>query len=422
MWGCKLTSTLDTPPTMKLNEQKCKHATREKDGSKIFDGKGLYLELHRNGSKYWRYKYRIAGKERLYCIGVYPEIGLSEARELHREAHKLVANGIDPTQTKRQEKTEQQSKGNNTFESLAREWHTHKQSEWTEKYAITIMGRLESDIFPQIGFYPISDLTVPVLLTMLRQIESRGVYETTRRAKQYCSQILRYAVATGRAERDLTVDLAGALKTRKTKHHASIDGRELPSLLHALERNEARMYKPTRLAVELMLHTFVRTSELINMRWEEIDWQAREWIIPAERMKMGKAHIVPLSDQALNILRALQTYNGHRQWVFTSHVKPMQPMSNNTILAALYRMGYKGKMTGHGFRALAMTLLQEKLGYPFEVADAQLAHAKKNSLGEAYDRAQFIEQRRKMIQDWAGYLERVAKGGMVITGKFGEAA
>lgn len=393
---------------MKLTDSRCRTCKPTDKVQKLADGGGLYLEVTPAGGKIWRQKYRYDGKEKRLTHGQYPLVSLAEAREKRDAAKKLLLTDVDPGEAKKDAKIQRQIKAATTFELVAREWHEHKKPEWTEKYSDTIINRLEVDVFPVIGNIPIEDMKPYILLQMLKDVEARGVYETTRRINQYCSQIFRYAVVTGRMERDITGDIRGALKTRKVKHHAAIDPLELPEFLKTLERNEARMYKPTRLAVQLMMLTFVRTGELINMRWKEIDWDAKRWVVPAERMKMGKAHIVPLSRQALAILEELKTYNGFREWVFASHTFPRQPMSNNTILAALNRMGYKGRMTGHGFRALALTTLQERLGYPFEIADVQLAHAKKHSLGEAYDRAQFLEQRTKMMQDWADYLDRAA--------------
>ena len=397
---------------MKLSDTKCRGQKPGEKPIKLSDGGGLYLEVMPNGKRFWRQKYRFAGKEKRLTHGDYSLVSLAEARKKRDEAKKLLLEGIDPSLVKKEQKMTATHHAAKTFEAIAREWHEHKKSEWSEKYANTIMARLEADIFPVIGSFPIESITPAILLTMFRDIEARGVYEVSRRANQYCSQIFRYAVGTGRAQRDITLDIRGMLKTKKTKPHAAIDSRDLPALMQAIERNDARMYKPTRLALELMMLTFVRTSELIHARWEETDWQERVWIIPAEKMKMGKAHIVPLASQAIAILEELQTYNGHREWIFASHTKPRQPMSNNTILTALYRMGYKGEMTGHGFRALALTLLQEKLGYPHEVADCQLAHAKKHSLGEAYDRAQFLDKRKIMMQDWADYLDSVKSGAI----------
>lgn len=403
---------------MKLTDTKCRTQKPTDKPIRLADGGGLYLEVMPNGSKFWRQKYRYAGKEKRLTHGAYPMVTLLEARARREEAKRLLLAGRDPASVKRTQKATLAINSLNTFEVIAREWHAHKKHEWSDNYALTILNRLEADIFPAIGDLPIEEISPPILIKMIRAIEARGVFETTRRANQYCSQIFRYAIVTGRAQRDVAADIRGAFKTKKVKHHAAIDAKDLPALMQAIERNDARMYKPTRLAVELMMLTFVRTSELIHMRWEEIDWEESIWVIPAERMKMRKAHIVPLSRQAKAILEELKTYNGSREWVFASHFKPRQPMSNSTILSALYRMGYKGQMTGHGFRALAITMLQEKLNYPFEVADAQLAHAKKHALGEAYDRAQFLDKRKKMMQHWADYLDSVAKSQKVVFGKF----
>lgn len=393
---------------MKLYDVDCKNAKPREKSYKMSDGGGLYLEIVPNGSKYWRLKYRFAGKEKRLAFGVYPEVSLKEAREKCQQAKQLLRNRIDPGAEKKKIDLDIRLNAQNTFELIAREWHKAKKVQWSEKYAETILNRLETDVFPEIGYLPIRDINPPILLDMLRKIEGRGVYETTRRAVQYCGQILRYAVATGRAERDFTADIKNALKTRKVKHHAAISPQELPDLLNALESNKARMYEPTRLSVKLMMLTFLRTSELIQAKWDEFDLENMMWTVPAERMKMGKSHLVPLSTQAVDILEALKKYNWNREWVFASHVKPKKHMSNNTILMALYRMGYKGQMTGHGFRALALTTLLEQLNYPFEVADAQLAHSKRHSLGAAYDRAQFLDQRKIMMQDWGDYIDSLS--------------
>lgn len=392
---------------MKLNEQKCKHASREKDGAKLFDGHGLYLELNKNGSKYWRYKYRFHGKEKLYSIGVYPEISLKEARELHREAHKMVSLGSDPNEMKQEQKRESMLNAENTFESIAREWLTKHRHKVSEGHAQTIEYRLEKEILPALGRRPIRDITAPEILAMLQKIEKRGAYEMAKRCKQYCGQILRYGIATGRAERDHTADLKDALTTKKVQHLAALDPRDLPEFLHALRQNHARLYTQTRMAMEFLMLTFVRTNELINARWEEIDFDNATWYIPAERMKMRQPHVVPLCTRALEILEELKQYPSPHGWVFPSPTRPRNHMSNNAILQALKRMGYNGKMTGHGFRALAMTTIKERLGYRHEVVDRQLAHAHRNKVDAAYDRAQFLDERRKMMQEWADYLEKL---------------
>jgi len=390
---------------MSLSYLECKNAKGRDKPYKISAGGGLYLEVMPNGSKYWRMKYRFDGKEKRLAFGVFDTVGVKDACDKRDEAKKLLSNGVDPAVYKKEAEAQRKREVINTFEKIAREWHEAKKIQWSEKYATTIMNRLETDVFPEIGSVPIINVDAPVLLEMLRKIEGRGVYETTRRALQYCGQILRYGVAIGCAERDCTPDLKDALKTKKTEHYAAITPQELPQLLKDLESNKARMYEPTQLAVRLMLLTFLRTSELIKAKWDEFNFEDKIWTVPADRMKCKKSHLVPLSTQTIETLERLKEYNWNREWVFASHVKPKRHMSNNTILTALYRMGYKGKMTGHGFRALALTTLLEELHYPFDVADTQLAHSKRGSLGAAYDRAQFLEQRKVMMQDWADYID-----------------
>lgn len=404
---------------MKLTAKKCDTATREKDGAKLWDGGGLFLELHKNGGKYWRYKYRIEGKERLFSLGVYPEISLAEAREKHKIAHKLVFDGIDPQDMKKEQRRDKALNAANTFEAVAREWHERHKQKVSEKHANTIINRLDADVFPIIGKRPIRDLTPPEILDVLRKIEKRGAHELSHRAKQYIGQVLRYAIATGRAERDHTTDLRDALLHVKTNHYAALEPHELPEFLKVLKQNDARLYPQTRMAMEFLMLTFVRTNEMIQARWEEFDIEHKTWLIPAERMKMRAPHLVPLARQTLDILEELKPISGHREWVFPSHVKPRQHMSNNTILEALRRMGYRGRMTGHGFRALAMTTIKERIGYRHEVIDRQLAHSHRNSVDAAYDRSKFLDDRRKMMQDWADYLDRAAVEEKVIVGKFG---
>lgn len=315
-------------------------------------------------------------------------------------------DGIDPSSARQEAKREKLIDAGNTFEAVARQWYERKKDGWSPKHATKVISRLQSNIFPQIGNMPIKSITPPIMLTTLQQIEKRGAYELTKNLRQYCSQVFRYAVPLGLVERDVTVDLSSALQTRKVTHLASIPPNELPQLIRDIDRNEARMYPITRLMFELMLHTFVRTVELIEARWDEFDLEAAQWVIPAERMKMRKTHIVPLSRQSISILKELKQHSTYHEWVFPSPQSPRKHMSNNAILKGLERMGYRGRMTGHGFRSLAMTTILEKLHYPFDVVDAQLAHAKRNSLGEAYDRAKYLQQRTEMMQSWSDYIEK----------------
>jgi len=403
---------------MRLTNTACKSAKPARKAYKLADGGGLYLEVVPSGSKYWRLKYRFAGKEKRLALGVYPQIALAEARELREIAKKQLSSGIDPSFAKQERKRQLALDAENTFEVVAREWHEHQKGRWSPGHAIDILHRLEKDVFPVIGRRAINSLRAPHILDNLRRIEKRGAHEMARRAVQYCGQIFRFAVITGRAERDPTIDLRGALRPVQHGHYAAIDADELPEFLRTLEHNDARLFIQTRLAVRLLMLTFVRTGELIGSKWEEIDLEGKQWTIPAERMKMRRPHIVPLSKQAISVLREQKKLTGNWEWVFPNQTHPRRHMSNNTVLSALKRLGYKGRMTGHGFRALAMSTIKEKLGYRHEVIDRQLAHAQRSKVDAAYDRAQFLPARRKMMQEWADYLDSAANHGKVIAGKF----
>lgn len=403
--------TFYKPPTTNnkgktmLTDTACKNTKPSNKPKKLFDGGGLYLEITPSGGRHWKLKYRYFNKEKKLSLGAYPLISLREARERREDAKKLLDKKIDPSLVKKELDRNILEESTNTFEAIALEWHDTVNGKWSEDYAKTILKRMKTDIFPTIGKIPIKSITPPILLNALKKIEDRGVFETTKRARQYCSQIFRYAVATGKAERDISVDIIGAFRHVKVEHHAALDVKELPEFLDKLNRNEARLFSQTQTAIRLMLLTFVRTAELLEATWEEINFKDKVWVIPAERMKMRKAHIVPLSKQVLEILKSLKEANAQWQYILPSQQSPRKPMSNNTILYALYRMGYKGKTTGHGFRALAMTAIKEKLGYRHEVVDRQLAHAHRNSVDAAYDRAQFLDERTIMMQDWANYID-----------------
>jgi integrase len=333
-----------------------------------------------------------------------------EAREKHRQYHKLVADGENPLEIKERKIIDKKINQANTFEAIALEWLDKRKGEAKEETLKTVKTRLERDLFPQIGKLPIKSINPPILLNALRKIEARGVYETTKRARQYASQIFQYAIATGRAENDPSISLVKAIKTKEVEHHKAMEISELPAFLQKINANEARLYKQTCLALRLMVLTFTRKKELTHARWQEINFKDKTWIIPAERTKMKKPHIVPLSKQALAIFEELKVINGEWEYVFTGQHSQRKPMNPDTILRALYRLGYKGDATIHGFRAMAMTAILENLGYPFDVADAQLAHSKKGSLGAAYDRAKYIKQRTLMMQDWSNYIDDLVSG------------
>ena len=392
---------------MKLTDIQCKSAKPKEKKYKLIDGRGLFLLVMPNGSKYWQYRYLFMGKEKLHSIGVYPEVGLSEARELHREAHKLVSQGINPIEEKKAAKQQLKTDHNNTFEAIAREWVEHKKSEASEKYCNTILTRLEKELFKPIGSLPIKSITPKIMLDALKSIEERGALEMTRRVRQYAKQIFDYAIAHDLVETNPTAPITRAFKTKKVEHQKALPLEELPNLLQKIEQNDARLYPQTRLALKLMLLTFTRKKELTDAKWKEINLKDKVWIIPAKRMKMKKEHIVPLSDQSVAIFKELQEISSQWEYVFPSFTSPRKPMHEDTILRALYRFGYKGQATIHGFRALAMSTIMEKLGYRFEVPDRQLAHSRGNNVKAAYERAEFLDDRKRMMQDWADYLDKI---------------
>ena len=400
---------------MKLNDTQCKNAKPNdlpsKAPKKLADGQGLYLWVMPNGAKYWRLAYRYNGKQKTQALGVYPEISLKEAREKRSEARSMLAAKKDPSLERKKEKALALNSSDNTFEAVARAWHENRQVRWTQGYAQDVIKRLEADIFPELGSYPIADVNAALVLRSIRKIEERGALEVAKRQLQKCGEIFRFALAEGKVESDPTYKLNEALRPMKTGHYAALSVNEMPEFLSVLEKNDARLYRNTRNALKLMMLTFVRTSELIKAEWKEINFDNNEWVIPAHRMKMRKEHVVPLSDQAIALLRNQQEISGHRPLVFPSVVRPMKPMSNNTILSALRLLGYKGRMTGHGFRALAMSTIKEKLGYRHEVVDRQLAHAPRSKIDRAYDRAEFLDERKVMMQDWADYLEQIERTG-----------
>lgn len=363
------------------------------------------------GSKLWRMKFKqTSGKESRLAFGSYPEVSLLEARNKRTEARALMAKGIDPAQAKRVEK----ATAANTFETIAREWHSNKlESWWQTRTATNVLHRLEKDVFPLIGKYPIAEIKAPVMLDVLRQIEKRGAVDMAKRQGQVCGQIFRYDIATGRADTDPVPHLRGALKATAKGHHAAITPDELPDFIRAFEAIEGRMYPPTRIMFRLMMLTFVRTSELTTTEWAEIDLKNESWVIPWQRMKMGKKKLNPhkvdhhvfLPRQGWALLRELHAITENNKYLFPNIRDHEKPATNFGILAALKRMSYSGRMTGHGFRSLAMGVIKEQLNYRHEVVDRQLSHASGDAYGEAYDRAMFLDERKEMRQKYADYLD-----------------
>jgi integrase len=390
---------------MPLTATACKNAPPETKPRKLSDGGGLYLEIMPNGSKYWRMKYRFAGKEKRLALGVYPEVSLAQAREGRDEARKLLAAGQDPSETKKETKRKRVVNAENNLEAVAREWHEHHVHEWAPHYARDVMNRLETHIFPKLGTRPIADITSVELLSCLKVIEKSGALDMAQRMMQTCGQVFRYAIITSRTRYNPVQDLRGALKTPIRKHHAHLKADELPEFLAKLEAYDGEPL--TKLALQLLILTFVRTTELRGARWEEINFDKAEWRIPASRMKMKDPHIVPLSKQALAVLREIQRHSGNREHVFPNQQRPAQCMSENTMLFALYRMGYHSRTTGHGFRSTASTILNEN-GFPPDHIERQLAHCERNKVRAAYNHAQYLPERRKMMQWWADYIDSVA--------------
>ncbi len=405
---------------MKLTNTACRTAKAKDKPYKMADGGGLFLLIKPDGSKYWRMKYRFLGKEKLLAFGTYPLISLADAREEREAAKKLLAGGIDPAKYRKEEKRRTIRNAQNTFKAVALEWHQNQKDRWSDNHAQNVLHRLETDIFPYIGAEPLASIEAPDLLDTLRKIEKRGALDIAKRSRQICGQVFRYGIQTGRCKRDPSHDLQGALKTRKTNHFAALEAKEIPEFLAALERNDARLYARTRRAIRLSLLTFVRPGEIREARWEEIDFEAREWTIPAKRMKMKRSHIVPLSRQALAILKEQKEETGclSTPWVFPSQIRSKDPMSNGTVNVAIKKLGFQGRMTAHGFRALARTTIREKLDYAPDIIEAALAHKPAGPLGEAYDRTKFLPQRKKMMQDWADFLDTVANEGRVVVGDF----
>ncbi len=400
---------------MPLTKIECDRATCPpgKPYARLADGLGMYLEVTAAGGKYWRMKYRHGGKEKRLALGVYPAVALAEARKRRDKARDALAIGEDPAQIKREAKLTRAMQDATTFERVARQWWAQWKGPRSARHADYVIRRLEADVFPALGARPVASITAPQLLAMAKGIEARGALDIAKRSLQTCAQILRYAVAHGLIERNPAADVrpSDALKPRQKQNYARLEAKELPDFLRKIEAYPGSPY--TRLAMKLMACTFVRTGELIGARWDEFDLVAGEWRIPAERMKMRTPHIVPLAPQAVEVLQALHTLSGARALLFPGERDHERPMSNNTILGAIKRMGYAGRMTGHGFRGVASTILHEK-GYPHHVIELQLAHQERDQVAAAYNHATYLTERRAMMNAWADHLDKLRKGADVI--------
>ncbi len=389
---------------MALTELEVKQAKAKAKPYKLGDGAGLYLSVTPAGTKLWRWNYRFDGKGRTMALGRYPDVSLAQARARHREARKLLASGIDPMEARREAKLTARAADTGSFATVSRMWWEHWKAGKSARHAQTTWERMEKNVLPRLGPRPIREIEAPELVAMVKEIEARGAGDIAKRALQTVGQVFRHAIAHGYAGRNPAGDFKPGDVLRPTRkiNYARVDEKEVGALLRAIE-----VYRGghiTRLAMKLMALTFVRTGELIGARWEEFDLEAARWNIPAERMKMRTPHIVPLSRQALEVLRSLRDLSDGTEHVFPGERRG-RPISNMTILKGLERMGYKGRMTGHGFRGLASTILHER-DYAHEHIELQLAHAPRNAVSAAYNHALYLAPRAKMMQDWADYLDR----------------
>ncbi|MBO0241477.1 phage integrase central domain-containing protein [Escherichia coli] len=391
---------------MKLNARQVDAAKPREKAYKLSDGAGLYLEVVPSGSRYWRMKYRFNGKEKRMAFGVYPAVSLAQARALRDEAKKKLAEGIDPSFAKKEEKLVRDVQLNNTFQAVALEWHGTKVSRWSEGYASDIIEAFNKDIFPYIGQQPVNEIKPLVLLNVLRRMESRGATEKAKKVRQRCSEVFRYAIVTGRAEYNPAADLTSAMSGHESKHYPFLTVEELPDFFKALSGYTGSPL--VVLAARLLILTGVRTGELRGAFWSEFDLEKAVWEIPAERMKMKRPHLVPLSTQALEIVQQLKVMSGQYPLVFPGRNDPRKTMSEASINQVFKRIGYTGKVTGHGFRHTMSTILHEE-GFNTAWIETQLAHVDKNAIRGTYNHALYLEGRREMMQWYADYIDNIGK-------------
>ncbi|MDO2398858.1 tyrosine-type recombinase/integrase [Enterobacter hormaechei] len=396
---------------MKLNARQVDAAKPREKAYKLADGAGLYLEVVPSGSRYWRMKYRFNGKEKRMAFGVYPAVSLAQARALRDEAKKKLAEGIDPSFAKKEEKLVRDVQLNNTFQAVALEWHGTKVSRWSEGYASDIIEAFNKDIFPYIGQQPVNEIKPLVLLNVLRRMESRGATEKAKKVRQRCCEVFRYAIVTGRAEYNPAADLTSAMSGHESKHYPFLTVEELPDFFKALSGYTGSPL--VVLAARLLILTGVRTGELRGAFWSEFELEKAVWEIPAERMKMKRPHLVPLSTQALEIVQQLKVMTGQYPLVFPGRNDPRKTMSEASINQVFKRIGYTGKVTGHGFRHTMSTILHEE-GFNTAWIETQLAHVDKNAMRGTYNHAQYLEGRREMMQWYADHLSQLGKCGLIL--------
>lgn len=394
---------------MALTDTRIRTAKRARKPYKLTDSGGLHLEVRPSGAKLWRYRYRIAGKENLFALGEYPALGLADARTERDKARKMAKQGIHPAHNRQALLVAQVAENANSFEAVALEWIAQRRAKWTPYYLNQVERAMKADVYPYVGTLPIRSVTAAHLLEIVNRVGKRAP-TVALLLRQWCSAVFRYAVSTLRADGDPTVALKGAIHRPKVEHHKPLTRTAIPDFLKALEK--AGGYRTTVIAVRLLMLTFVRTGELRAAEWSEFDLDRAEWRIPAERMKMREPHIVPLSAQAVELLRELHTLTGGQRLLFPNYRRPKTCMTGTTINRALERMGYLGRFSGHGFRATASTMLNE-MGYRPDVIERQLAHKERNQVRASYNQAQYLEERRQLMQAWADYIDSLAAGADV---------
>lgn len=398
------------PATNKLTEIQIKNSPARERPYKLFDGGGLFLLVHPNGSRYWRMSYRYNGKQKILSFGIYPAVSLAAARSARSSAKQILLQGDDAGVVRQQEKQAEKELSEKHFRAVAHSWAENYGGRWSAPHRRQVLKSLEADVFPALGDLPLEEITPPMVLAVLRAVEARGALDVASRILQRINGVFRYAIQTGRASYNPAADMRGVLKTRKVHHRSALTRADLPEFFSRLRDYNGEAV--TVLALYLVVLTFVRTGELRGALWSEFDLLAREWRIPAGRMKMKAAHIVPLSRQSLALLDILRQHTGHGELLFPSRSNPGQPFSENTLLYALYRLGYHGQATTHGFRALASTILNES-GFRPDVIERQLAHSERNKVRAAYHRSEYLEDRRLMMDWWGNYLE---ESGLIIAG------
>ncbi|UNH31766.1 tyrosine-type recombinase/integrase [Moellerella wisconsensis] len=400
---------------MKLTDMAIKRAKPKEKSYTLADGNGLSLLVETNGSKGWRYRYQFAGKTKMISLGIYPVVTLNEARTKRDEARKQVANGINPSEARKSEKAATINQTENTFKNIALEWYEGRKERWSVGYRDDMMDAFEKDVFPYIGNRPIAEIKPMELLEVLSIMEKRGATEKLKKVRQRCGEVWKYAIITGRAEYNPAPDLASAFVPHKREHYAHLSVSELPEFLSSIDKYMGSQI--VRVALRVLILTGVRPGELRKAEWSEINFDTKVWEIPAEKMKMRRPHIVPLSEQVIDLLKQIHPISGSYQYIFPSRTDYRKHISDMALNTMIRRMGYSGRATGHGFRHTMSTILHEQ-GYNTAWIETQLAHVDKNSIRGTYNHAQYIDGRREMLQWYADYMGALENGDNVVHGKF----